>query len=321
MKRMISAFFVVVFCLGFAGCAPKMPAEPPIEMVDAEFDGLTFQVPKAWEDAESESGGIAYVTEDGANIFFNSFAGYESSNKREEVNTLVDGLLKKDSDEVLERTELEIDGNPAVRLVLKDGDTKMLHLYLAAAQTSYMVQLYVPEENFDRHVAAYDATIQSIKVDPEFRKVVLDGTLRVTLNEFVAGLDSAYTSQGFEPLSEKRLDISENIVDGVAAKDYDIFLSGADVMMRLEVEQKSQKLLLVFLNTSNDLYSGEAIFYDAFTTGYLYDFFSDDTLDASAIEEKLEVSDAFNTVRTENAEYSRVVKDGETLLLVEGLSE
>lgn len=184
-----------------------------------------------------------------------------------------------------------------------------------------MVHLYVSEGDVDQYVAAYDATIKSIKVDPEFQKVVYDGTLGVTLNEFVARMDSAYASQGRVVLSEKRLNMAEDVADGVVVENYDVFLSGADVMMRLEVEKESQKIRMIFLTSSGTMYSDDAIFYSAFTTGYLYGLFSDETLDSDAIEEKLEVSDELNVVRTTRAEYSRVVKDGDTLLMVEGLSE
>lgn len=140
---MTSVFLVVAFCLSFTGCAPKAPAEPPIEMVNAEFDGLPFQVPKEWKETTSETEGKAYTTEDGANIFFNSFEGYDGSNTREEVNALVDELLKKDSDEVLERTELEIDGNPTVRLVLKNGDTKMLRfIWQQHTRATWYISMY-----------------------------------------------------------------------------------------------------------------------------------------------------------------------------------
>lgn len=78
---------------------------------------------------------------------------------------------------------------------------------------------------------------------------------------------------------------------------------------------------MIFLTSAGTMYSDDAIFYSGFTTGYLYALFSDDTLDADAIGEKLEISDELNVVTTERAEYSRIVKDGDTLLMVEGLHE
>lgn len=315
MKRTISIVLAVALFLGLVGCTPKTP---PIEMVDAKFDGLTFQVPKDWELNENYKEGLQYTAKDGTMFFVNSIFGDGKSFGKEAVDDMIHSIQESDGESLLDCTELEIDGNPAALFTSQEDGTKTLYLYIVSQTLAYNVSLYTQEEDFEHYVSTYHAVVDSIKVDTDFERP-LDGTLGITLKSFSAIVDDAFVKMGVGKFSEKPHYSSEEIKGDVAVTLYDVFLYGEEIMVRLEVEKESQRIRSIFLMIE-PLSTGDMATCAGSITGYLHGMFADESVSADEISAALDGSTPFQTIKTKRAEFTFTKSDGSRLLLIEGRS-